>query len=209
MTGDSSAEFRCLGAITEARSHLDAALSTHAAAHFRASSRTRVLADALGLIRSDNAHNIARFFYVAQELGLLREQPLRMLIERHNRDMDALLADRPRADSMGLLPQRIEEAKFSPDQIRKLFEENDVADDGTLPLDQSDMAKLFSPLMSAEICRQTLLALAEAGLLKRTGRGRIFITSPGILEQMYRDYLALIVCVSAWKSDPVCGVIGV
>ncbi len=179
--------------MADARRSLDDELAAYASEHFRPSSRDRTLADALPLVRGDNAHNIARFFYMAAELGLLRPGSLRLLIQRHNQDMEELLRDKPRAASMGLSPQRIEEARFTPDQIDKILDDNDVADDGTLPLDQSDMAKLLSPLMSPEICRQTLLALAETGLLKRSGRGRIFITSPGILERMYRDYLGLIV----------------
>jgi len=192
-SGPESAEFRCLGVMADARRSLDDELAAYAAQHFRPSSRNRTLADALPLVQGVNAHNIARFFYVAGELGLLRPENLTALITRHNRDMAELLADRSRAAAMGLSPQRVQEAQFSQEQIDKILHDNDLADDGTLPLDQSDMAKLLSPLMSPEICRQTLLALAEAGLLKRSGRGRIFITTPGILERMYRDYLSLIV----------------
>jgi hypothetical protein len=173
----------CLSAIRKGRAWLDAKILEH----MGGLSATEEKA-----VRGEYAYNIAEFFYVAGELGLLHRERLKQLIARHNADMKELLRDPRRAWSMGLSPQRVGEAIFSPDQQTKIFQDQGVEGQEVLHLDLSDMSKLLAPLMSEESCRKILRYMAKAGLLKTRGKGRVFVSSPGLLEEYFREHLLII-----------------
>jgi hypothetical protein len=188
---EESRELRCLTAITEGRLYFCEKLADHASRHLSSTNSRHHLDEIIRILRGDNTYNVAKFFYLMEELSLAIPDNLRMLIHRHNDDMNKLLGDTTRTRMMGLSPQRVEEAIFSADQEDKIFIDNDLTADGKVQLDQSDLSKLLSPLMSPESCRQTMLTLAESGLLNRRGRGRLFISSSGVLERYFREHLTL------------------
>jgi hypothetical protein len=184
MTGqDADRAMACLSAIRKGRAWLDAKIVEH----MGGLSVTEEKA-----VRGEYAYNVSEFFYVSRELGLLHRERLQRLIARHNADMKELLRDPSRARNMGLSPQRVGEAIFSPDQETKILEDQPVDGQEALQLDLSDMSKLLAPLMSEESCRKILRYMAKAGLLKTRGKGRVFVSSPGLLEEYFREHLLII-----------------
>ncbi len=181
----------CLSAIREGRRWFDAKMAEHMEEHFpTVAGNGKVQATAR--VRGDDAYHVAEFFFVARELDLMHRDRLPRLIDRHNADMRALLGDEARMSIMGLSEDRVREAIFSEPQRGKILEGQGRDDEERLRLDQSDIAKLLSPLMATETCRQILLALTEGKLLTRRGSGRFFVASSGILEDYFREHLLII-----------------
>jgi hypothetical protein len=186
---DDNRAMACLSAIRKGREWLDTTIVNHMAERLPSTADKE---KAIATARSDNAYHVAEFFYVAEELQLFRPDRLPNLIARHNADMRDLLKDPKRAWNMGLSPQRVADAIFSDEQVRKIFEGQDLDGQERVNLDQSDVSRLLSPLMSIESCRQILRALSKGVLLKSWGYGRVFISSPGILEGYFREHLLII-----------------
>ncbi len=212
VTGNSEKRgMLCLSAIREGRRWLDDRIATHMAEHFQSPPDTQRSTRAAGTgekmkvkkvsdlqadtdtARSEYAYHVAEFFYVARELKLLTRERLPLLIARHNEDMNELLKypDQTRA-RLGIGPERVEGAIFSQRQQDKIFRGQDHQDREEIHLDQSDLGNLLSPLMATENCRQVLSAMAKGGLLKRWGYTRIFVSSPGILEDYFEEHLLMI-----------------
>src|SRR5579875_182491 len=159
MTGDDGKRaMACLLAIRTGREWFDSQLVRHMAEHFPPSGAKK---KAIATVRSDNAYHLAEFFYVARELDLLRHDRATQLIARHNADMKDLEGDPERAWNLDLSPQRVKDAMFSEEQQRKIFEGQVRGGDDRIELDQSDLSKLLSPLMSQETCRQILVAMSK------------------------------------------------
>ena len=124
---------------------------------------------------------------------------LHAFLRRHNADMAALLADKARRDLMGLLKQRIEEAIFSATQIEKVLE---MSGEGRLRLDQSDLGRLLSQLISPETCRKVTVVLAKGGLLTRRTIGTVLVVSTGVLEGYFRKHLQQILSTLELGAKP-------
>ena len=140
MTGhDGDRAMACLSAIRNGRAWLDAKILEHMGGLSAAEEKA---------VRGEFAYHIAEFFYVAKELGLLHRERLPHLIARHNADMEELLRDARRAWSMGLSPQRVGEAIFTPDQQTKISEDQVADGQEVLHLDLSDVSKLLHDVRS-------------------------------------------------------------
>jgi hypothetical protein len=188
----------CLSATRKGRAWLDARLVEHMARGFetatprRATEKAMTREEATALVRSDHAYHLAEFFYVARELGLLRRAPLTQLIARHNADMQDLINDPDRAKNMGLTSERIKKAVFTKDQQRKILEGQPGPPQQSVRLDQSDLGKLLSPLMSAENSRQILRAMTRGKLLATSGYPQALVSSTGVLEDYFGEHLLII-----------------
>lgn len=191
-TDEESRELTCLSAMTDGRAHFFQLLVEHASGHYAPSSPHRLLTDVIAVLREDHVYQVAKFFYLLEELDLRNPSKFQMLIERQNSDMAQLLNDRSRMLLMGLNPQRVKDAMFSEDQQKKIFFDSGVDSNGNVRLDQSDLGKFLAVFMSPESCRQAVVALAEAGLLIRRGHGKVFVSSDGTLEYYFRQHLRLI-----------------
>lgn len=187
-----SRELRCLTAISECRLYFFDKVVSHAELHFEPSNPTRHFDDLIPVLRGDNAYHLAEFFYLAEELELLDPENLKMLLERHNADMRKLKGDKRKMRLMGLNAQRVENAIFTTEQVKKISIDNGLDSRGKVNLDQTDLSKLVANLMSAESCRQTVVAFSEAELLDRKGHGKVLVSSPGTLERYFREHLAKI-----------------
>lgn len=196
--GKESDEMRCLVALRAARSAFFANLVAHAQKLHSAEGQRQapLVQEEIDLLRSDDAYQIAEFYYLIGELGLANRQRIRAYLRRHNADMQDLAKDRKRQQTMGLSPQRLEKAIFSDIQIEKVAE--NIVDD-RLRLDQSDLGRLLAQNMSAETCRKVVVVLAKAGLLNRINIGQVMVASNGSLEGYFRDHLAQV--VGALKTE--------
>jgi hypothetical protein len=187
-----SRELRCLTAMIEARARLFDRLVAHAQAHLtetRADERQFV--DILPLLRSDFSYQICQLFYLLDEHQINTARKFEQLLDRHNQDMAALLADRRRLLIQGLVGHRdrLERSVFSEGQKRKVIAS---IVGNQIRLDQSDIIKLMAPFMSPESCRKTVVALANGGLLQRAGRVQVLVYSKGDIEIYFREHLGMI-----------------
>lgn len=184
-----SRELQLLAAVREARAIFFRNIVSAGIQHQEARSK-ELAAEDIGLLRSDNTIQIAEFYYLVEEYRLADAKKIRMFLERHNRDMRALLEDKEALRRQSLSPQRIQEAIFHELQIDK------VADNivkNQIHLDQSDLARLLAPVISAETCRKTVVALGNTGLLTRRRLGQVLIiVSNGSLEKYYREHLTYV-----------------
>jgi hypothetical protein len=144
----------------------------------------------VALLRSDNAYQIAEFYFLVEELRLDESERIGAYIDHHNRDMIDLLGSPETLKRQGLLPQRISDAVFSVEQKAKVIE-NVVG--GRLRLDQSDIGRFLAPLISPETCRKTIVALADGGLLDRRHIGQVMVASTGVIEDVFRRHLRYVV----------------
>jgi hypothetical protein len=187
-----SRELRCLTALIEARARLFDRLVQHAEAHLSATNADRrQFIDMLPLLRSEFCYQICQLFYLLDEHQINTAQKFERLLDRHNRDMTALLADPRRMLIQGLAGHRdrLERSLFSEGQKRKVIES---IVGNQIRLDQSDIIKLMAPFMSPESCRKTVVALANGGLLQRVGRVQVLVYSKGDIEAYFREHLGMI-----------------
>jgi len=197
---EESAELACLTGLRAGRAQFFRALTERAAATAPAKRRERdgsLSRDYAGLLRSDGAGQIAEFFYLVEELDLKDGTRFRGFLDRHNAAMEAHLADPGRMRALGLSPQRIEAAIFSPEQIG--FIEH-VSPPGQLFLDQSALGRLLAEAIAPESCRKIAIALADGGLLRRHSVGHVLVSSDGTLEALYREHLRVVVDAIGGRS---------
>ncbi len=185
-------EFRCLDAMRTSRSEFFDNVVTHARGHLAAlaASGKSCKDISVTLLRSENTLQIAEFYFLAEEFRLDKAERIGAFIDLHNKDMKKLLDEPETLSLQGLVRQRIEDAVFSPEQRAKVVE-NTVK--GRLRLDQSDIGRFLSPLISPETCRKTLVALADGGLLERRNIGQVIVVSNGVIEDYYRRHLRSVV----------------
>jgi hypothetical protein len=181
-----SRELTCLSALRSARRRFFCDIVDHASDY----SKKQLSKNDVDLLRGDTTYQVAEFYYVIDDMKLADKQKMRLVLERHNRDMEELVANRQRRELMGLLKQSVERAIFSPIQIDKVVE-NVV--DGKLRLDQSDLGRLLAQAMSPETCRKVVVSLARGGLINRINIGQVLIVSNGVLEGYFRNHLTSVV----------------
>lgn len=181
-------EFVCLDAMRTARAAFFDDIVSHAQRHQAelAASGKNYGAVAVAMLRSDNAYQIAEFYYMAEEFQLSDPRKIACYVDRHNQDMHDLIRAPERLALHGVRKERISEAIFSNEEKAKVVEN---AACGRLRLDQSDVGRFLAPLISPETCRKTLVALSEGGLLERRNIGAVIVTSTGALEAYYRQHL--------------------
>ena len=186
-----SLEFRCLDAMRAARAIFFDDIVAHARRHQAEAVRNGASPRnvAVATLRSENAYQIAEFYYLAEEFGLASPLTIGEFINNHNRDMQILLEDTERLALYGVRKERIAEAIFSQEEKAKVVENTVV---GRLRLDQSDVGRCLATLISPETCRKTLVALGDGGLLERKKVGSVIVTSTGILEAYFRNHLRMI-----------------
>jgi hypothetical protein len=165
------------------------AIVSHAERHKKSLAATgKIAQDApVALLRSDNAFQVAEFYYLVDEFRLNTPERIASFIDKHNQDMDALLNTPDKMQLQGVQRARLIEAMFSSEQKAKVVE-NTVG--GRLRLDQSDIGRFLAPLISPETCRKTLVAVANGGLFERINVGQVIIVSTGAIEGYYRQHLA-------------------
>ena len=193
ITAEESAELACLTGLRSGRARFFRALTETAAVNAPAKRRDRdgnLSRDYAGLLRSDGAGQIAEFFYLLEELDLRDGKRFCGFIENHNAAMQAHLANPDGMRALGLTPQRIEAAMFSPEQISFI---ELVSPPGQLFLDQSALGRLLAEALAPESCRKIVIALAEGGLLRRHSVGHVLVSSDGTLEALYRNHLRVVV----------------
>ncbi|CUW39629.1 conserved protein of unknown function [Magnetospirillum sp. XM-1] len=185
-------EFRCLDAMRTARSKFFDDLVTFARQHHANQPSPGKGGKELpvAILRSDNAYQIAEFYFLIEEFRLNDPERIGAFIDHHNRDMVAMLDAPDILKQQGVARQRIEEAVFSPEQRAKVLEN---AGAGRLRLDQSDIGRFLAPLISPETCRKTLVALADGGLLDRRNIGQVIVASNGVIEGYFRSHLRQVV----------------
>lgn len=192
-TTTESAELACLVGIRSGRAQLYNALTETAEANAPESCRDpdgSLSRAYLGLIRNDGAALVAEFFFLIDELGLTDPARFRAFVERHNTAMEAYLDDPGSMRSLGLTPQRVKAARFSPEQIGFI---ELVSPSDALYLDQSSIGRLLAEAIAPESTRKIVIALAEGGLLQRHTLRHVLISSNGVLERLYGQYLKTVI----------------
>ena len=183
-------ELKLLASLRQAKADLFDAIVDHAV-RWRARQGTASLTrEEIKALRSDNVAHVAEFFYVVRERSIAEPANLRPFIERHNADMMALLESCERGyTASGLLISRIRRAMFSEPQIAYLEHE---CSGGTARFDQFSLARIFTQLMAFESCRKLLVLLSDSGFLNRQEYNQVLISSKGVLEDLFHDFLSKI-----------------
>lgn len=187
----STKDLICLGAMREARARFFAAVEARAAENAGLNGPEALDREYRKVLRSEGVGQIAEFFYVLRYAGIHIPDGLRGFLERHNADMDSLLASCSNGYTVGgLSEQRLRRAKFSEPQIRYVMHESSS---GEPRFDQQSLQRIFTQIMSFETCRSILVILAEFGLLRRWEFNQVVVGSPGFLEDTYKAHLEEIV----------------
>lgn len=161
----------------------------HAREHWESTKPPSDIGGMISILRNDNTYQVAEFYFMLDEFGMSDPVCLGRFIDRHNQDMEELLASPDQMAAQGLPKARVFDAIFSSEQRAKVLEN---AARGQLRLDQSDIGRFLATLMSPETCRKTLVALASAGLLERKSIGQVIIVSSGVVEGFFRAHLRYI-----------------
>ncbi|MEM6490137.1 MAG: hypothetical protein AAF677_18030 [Pseudomonadota bacterium] len=198
---ETSPELTCLTALRAARSHFFERVVDSARANAPAARRDGedLAREYVALLRNDGTAQIAEFFYLIREVGLNDGERFALYVENHNRSIAEYAADPAKRAKLGLSPQRLEAATFSEQQINFIRE---MSPPGRLLLDQSALGRLLVETMAPESCRKLVVALADAGLLRRSKVGAVVVWSDGTLEGLYQEHLAQI--VEALKETGSC-----
>lgn len=142
------------------------------------------------LLRSDGLFQVAEFFYMLDAGGVTEPEAIGGFLERHNADMQALLATCERGYAAGgLSAARIKKAIFTPSQIAYVKHESAS---GKPRFDQQSLQRIFVQSMSFESCRLLLVLLSDFGFLNRWEYNQVIIESRGVLEDLYAAQLRTI-----------------
>jgi hypothetical protein len=184
-------DLTCLAAMRAARARFFNSLEVKAAGHARLEGPEALDREHRRVLRSEGVAQIAEFFYVLRYAGIAIPNGLRGFLERHNSDMDRLLAACRNGYTVGgLSEQRLRRAKFSDAQISYVMHESAGGDPR---FDQQSLQRIFTEIMSFETCRSILVTLSEFGLLRRWEFNQVVVGSPGFLEDAYKTHLEEIV----------------
>jgi hypothetical protein len=187
----SAKDLTCLAAMRDARARFFNLVEAQAAEHAGLNGPEALDREHRKVLRSDGVAQIAEFFYVLRYAGIPIPDGLRGFLERHNADMDRLLASCSNGYTLGgLSEQRLRRAKFSEAQIRYVMHESAGGDPR---FDQQSLQRIFTQIMSFETCRLILVTLSDFGLLRRWEFNQVVVGSPGFLEDAYKIHLEEIV----------------
>ena len=180
-------DLTCLSAMRQARATFFRSVETHAAAAAGLHGPPALDRDHRKLLRSEGVAQIAEFFYVLKFGGLSMPDDLRGFLERHNADMERLMASCLNGYTEGgLSRQRLKRAIFSPAQVNYVLHESA---NGRARFDQQSLQRIFTQSMSFETCRTLLVLLADYDFLQRWEFNQVIIGSRGILEDLYKEQL--------------------
>ena len=182
-------ELKCLIALRDSRAAFFTEIMNHAGAE-AAKTASQLTKEEADLLRSNEAFQVAEFFYLVRQFGLSDRRKIRLYLLRHNQDLEELIANKEKRELLGLSKSRLEDGLFSEQGIEKVVQQ--IAD-GKLRLDQSDLGRLLITLISPETTRKVVVALAKGGLLTRVRIGQVLVVSNGILESYFEKHLSAIV----------------
>jgi hypothetical protein len=137
--------------------------------------------DILEMLRLEATYQLAEFYYGLKAHGIESERDVEKLADAHNDYIAGLTNDPAKMRRLGLSKDRLLEAMFTADTRPRLVE---IWRQQPGAVDQSNLARLLTVVMSAETCRRVIVACAEAGFLERraTIYGTKVIVSKGVLE---------------------------
>ncbi len=139
-------------------------------------------------LRQESLYQLAEFLFALRGYGIDSAERIEQLASLHNDHLLSIRDDRERLRRFGLTVDRLENALFTGDVMRKL-----VANfaDGSGRIDQSDLARFLVTVMSTETCRKLVLACEKAGFLERSRSpyGAVLVQSNGTLEDLYASTL--------------------
>jgi hypothetical protein len=137
--------------------------------------------DILEMLRLEATYQLAEFYYGLKAHGIESERDVEKLADAHNDYIAGLTNDPAKMRRLGLSKDRLLEAMFTADTRPRLVE---IWRQQPGAVDQSNLARLLTVVMSAETCRRVVVACAEAGFLERrdTIYGTKVIVSNGVLE---------------------------
>jgi len=139
-------------------------------------------------LRQDSAFQLAEFFYLIEAYGMGTPEAICRLADAHNAYLHGLAQDRDKMRRMGLRSDRIERAIFGPEHLAKLGENYARTPPA---IDQSDLSRLLTIVMSSETCRKLCVACEDAGFLGRAKSpyGAMLVRSTGVMERVYGEHL--------------------
>jgi hypothetical protein len=179
-------ELRCLLALQEAR----ATFFKDIVIHGLSNSETALGSEDIAALRGEEIFHIAEFYYLAHRYSLGEPTRIRAFLQRHNEDLNELLADKEKRAAQRLTTSRLKDCRFSEIQMEKVVQH---ISDGKLRLDQSDLGNLLARRMSPETTRKAVIALGKGRLLRRINIGRVLLISEGILESYFEKHLRAVI----------------
>jgi hypothetical protein len=139
---------------------------------------------ALLSLRQESLYQLAEFLFALRAYGVDSAGKIENLASLHNDHQLGIRDDPERMRRCGLSLDRIENALFTGDVLRKLTANFAASPWG---IDQSDLARFLVTVMSSETCRKLVLACEKAGFLgrARSPYGAVLVQSTGKLENVY------------------------
>lgn len=136
----------------------------------------------LEMLRLEATYQVAEFYYGLKAHGIEGPDDIERLADAHNGYLVGLTNDPAKMDRLGLKKERLLDAVFAAETRPRLVE---VWRQRPGTIDQSNLGRLLTVVMSAETCRKVCIACAEAGFLERkeTSYGPTLIISKGVLEE--------------------------
>jgi hypothetical protein len=156
-------------------------------ARFQAAVATAANTDdpsAMTSLRQESLYQLAEFLFALRSYGISDGAKLEQLASLHNDHLISIRDDRERMRRFGLTVDRLENALFTGDVLRKMVSNFAT---GERCIDQSDLARFLVTVMSTETCRKLVLACEKAGFLQRSRSpyGAVLVRSVGVLEDIY------------------------
>ncbi len=170
----------------------------------------------------DKITRIAEFFFLMRAVAPLTAKRAEMVAREHN----SRLQWKIERTEGPWITAKLRKGLFSPSAIRMLGM-NNASGATSFNLSQSDLARFFCEAMSDELMRNLIAVLVDAGVLISAPAwyNAKIISSPGILEDCYQNYLARLSdsshsratnhSGSAWtgglatfSADPVFSIVG-
>ncbi len=136
----------------------------------------------LEMLRLEATYQLAEFYYGLKAHRIETGADIEKLADAHNAYIVGLTNDPAKMRRLGLSKDRLLDAMFAADTRPRLVE---TWRQRPGAIDQSNLARLLTVVMSAETCRRVVVACAEAGFVERkdTVYGTKLIVSTGVLEE--------------------------
>lgn len=134
--------------------------------------------------RIDAMYQFCEFFYLLKARNITNVEAIERLAEIHNLHVDMLTRDAEKMSRLGLRKDRLLDAVFTSDTLPRLVE---TWRECPGRIDQSNLARFFVTVMSAETCRKLIVASASAGFLERSRSpwGTVLVRSTGTMETVF------------------------
>jgi hypothetical protein len=144
--------------------------------------------EVLELLRTESMYDFSEFFYLLKARGIGSENEIGAFAELHNSHIVELTKNERKMRRLGLKRDRLLQAIFTADTLPRLLQ-NWRERPGAM--DQSNLGRFLSTLMSTETTRKLVVAGGEAGFLVRekTPYGTSLVSSTGIMEDVFGSTL--------------------